>query len=366
MTTLGQATNVIYGYSGQWMYFELMETMEEPHRFPRAFAIVGPVTKQRRAGGGKHKAPGDTVEAACAVAPALATAPAGGAGAAADEDEVKQLLQDFFGDWEKPPPPSEDMRAFGGDASALQSALHAGHAAMAAMTAPAPGGIGPRRGVKKTTPLVVASPSACSAGHEVFSTSAAAVMHRLIEPAQVLSAGLTEDDEAKDEEGLGEEPAFLDEAEIGGGWIPHLGQDLPGQFQIEHRLPRTFHESMENMEVERREVEIGGGWIPPFGQYLPGQFLKQQRLPRSFHESMENIAVERRESFNTSVDLHGRIWGDFPSSGASARLTAGRARTFNEGFRNQYPSPIATPARPFIRTPTWTSADSGEIVGEFV
>mmetsp|Transcript_13793 Transcript_13793/g.35022 ORF Transcript_13793/g.35022 Transcript_13793/m.35022 type:complete len:515 (+) Transcript_13793:63-1607(+) len=43
LTALGAATNVIYSYSGQWMYFEIMDTMERPSEFPRAFAVTGPV-----------------------------------------------------------------------------------------------------------------------------------------------------------------------------------------------------------------------------------------------------------------------------------------------------------------------------------
>jgi len=42
MVILGAATNVVYSYAGQWMYFELMETMAEPEDFPKAFSIAGP------------------------------------------------------------------------------------------------------------------------------------------------------------------------------------------------------------------------------------------------------------------------------------------------------------------------------------
>jgi len=41
-TALGAATNVIYSYCGQWMYFEIMETMESPSDFPKAFMVTGP------------------------------------------------------------------------------------------------------------------------------------------------------------------------------------------------------------------------------------------------------------------------------------------------------------------------------------
>jgi len=39
----GAATNVVYSYAGQWMYFEVMETMEVPSEFPKAFAVSGPI-----------------------------------------------------------------------------------------------------------------------------------------------------------------------------------------------------------------------------------------------------------------------------------------------------------------------------------
>jgi len=39
---LGAATNVVYAYAGQWMYFEIMDEMESPSEFPHAFAIAGP------------------------------------------------------------------------------------------------------------------------------------------------------------------------------------------------------------------------------------------------------------------------------------------------------------------------------------
>eukprot|EP00408_Alexandrium_pacificum_P018511 CAMPEP_0171185294 /NCGR_PEP_ID=MMETSP0790-20130122/16228_1 /TAXON_ID=2925 /ORGANISM="Alexandrium catenella, Strain OF101" /LENGTH=509 /DNA_ID=CAMNT_0011650313 /DNA_START=39 /DNA_END=1568 /DNA_ORIENTATION=+ len=42
MTVLGQVTNVLYAFTGQWMYFELMDTMAQPKDFPRAFAVTGP------------------------------------------------------------------------------------------------------------------------------------------------------------------------------------------------------------------------------------------------------------------------------------------------------------------------------------
>eukprot|EP00403_Amphidinium_massartii_P034622 CAMPEP_0178443038 /NCGR_PEP_ID=MMETSP0689_2-20121128/38585_1 /TAXON_ID=160604 /ORGANISM="Amphidinium massartii, Strain CS-259" /LENGTH=543 /DNA_ID=CAMNT_0020066825 /DNA_START=72 /DNA_END=1699 /DNA_ORIENTATION=+ len=39
---MGATTNIVYAYAGQWMYFELMDTMSKPSDFPWAFAVSGP------------------------------------------------------------------------------------------------------------------------------------------------------------------------------------------------------------------------------------------------------------------------------------------------------------------------------------
>lgn len=41
---MGAATNVVYAFTGQWMYFELMDTMAVPEDFPKVFLITGPFT----------------------------------------------------------------------------------------------------------------------------------------------------------------------------------------------------------------------------------------------------------------------------------------------------------------------------------
>ena len=38
----GGATNLVYAYAGQWMYFEMMTEMEAPADFPKAFLLPGP------------------------------------------------------------------------------------------------------------------------------------------------------------------------------------------------------------------------------------------------------------------------------------------------------------------------------------
>jgi len=35
-------TNIVYAFAGQWMYFEIMETMQKPADFPWSFAVAGP------------------------------------------------------------------------------------------------------------------------------------------------------------------------------------------------------------------------------------------------------------------------------------------------------------------------------------
>jgi len=42
MMLMGAATRVVYSFAGQWMYFEIMDTMEKPHDFPKAFVVTGP------------------------------------------------------------------------------------------------------------------------------------------------------------------------------------------------------------------------------------------------------------------------------------------------------------------------------------
>jgi len=39
----GGATNLVYAYAGQWMYFEMMTEMEAPADFPKAFLVSGPI-----------------------------------------------------------------------------------------------------------------------------------------------------------------------------------------------------------------------------------------------------------------------------------------------------------------------------------
>jgi len=38
----GGLTNILYAYTGHWMYFELMSEMEHPAEFPRVFTVNGP------------------------------------------------------------------------------------------------------------------------------------------------------------------------------------------------------------------------------------------------------------------------------------------------------------------------------------
>jgi len=43
LTLLRAATNVIYSYTGHWLYFELMAEMQEPEDFPKVFIINAPL-----------------------------------------------------------------------------------------------------------------------------------------------------------------------------------------------------------------------------------------------------------------------------------------------------------------------------------
>lgn len=43
LTAFGAMTNVLYSYTGHWVYFELMTEMEEPEHFPRVFWINAPL-----------------------------------------------------------------------------------------------------------------------------------------------------------------------------------------------------------------------------------------------------------------------------------------------------------------------------------
>mmetsp|Transcript_109094 Transcript_109094/g.336769 ORF Transcript_109094/g.336769 Transcript_109094/m.336769 type:complete len:450 (+) Transcript_109094:2-1351(+) len=42
-TAFGAMTNVLFSYTGHWLYFELMSEMREPEHFPRVFRINAPV-----------------------------------------------------------------------------------------------------------------------------------------------------------------------------------------------------------------------------------------------------------------------------------------------------------------------------------
>lgn len=43
MQVLGGVTNITYSFAGQWMYFELMDVMDRPSEFLRAFSVVIPL-----------------------------------------------------------------------------------------------------------------------------------------------------------------------------------------------------------------------------------------------------------------------------------------------------------------------------------
>lgn len=43
LTVLGAATNVVYSYAGQWIYFEMMVEMKKPEEFPKVFYVNAPL-----------------------------------------------------------------------------------------------------------------------------------------------------------------------------------------------------------------------------------------------------------------------------------------------------------------------------------
>jgi len=169
-------------------------------------------------------------------------------------------------------------------------------------------------------------------------------VHRLIEPPQLLNEALRWQHGERQSGDDDEVEAVVHEEDM----LPVRGNEPSDRHWLAHLATGP--------QWETDKVGISG-LTPQWGPYLPGQLL-QQRLPRTFHESMEHIAVERRRAYGMPAGLS---WGGWlPSASTRASLMENRARTFNEGVRPDYPTPLATPAAPFIRTPTWTSADSGE------
>jgi len=43
MKVFGAATNIVYSYTGQWLYFEIMAEMEKPDDFPKVFFVNAPL-----------------------------------------------------------------------------------------------------------------------------------------------------------------------------------------------------------------------------------------------------------------------------------------------------------------------------------
>jgi len=366
-------------------------------------------SKQRRAGAGKHKnsvaaiATNDnsgtaaaqigTVAAATAVptAPPPSTVPSKGGGTPIApelaEAEVRGLLVNILGpDWDitaEDTVPAGDLGlpldAFGGgSAVANQAGLTATNcnggtpsatAAIAPTSMPTAGlngskGESKRSGRKKKTQVSAAGTSASATVPATMpcsiavGTAPASVQHRLIEPPQLLSEALSrqcgqgEEDEVdagvRDEE----EPAPL------GGFSLTLSRRLG---------THTSSSSGPNLDGDEARMSSTNASeeVPRWGSYFPGQHLLQSRMPWTFHESMEHIAIERRRAYDVPGGLGSGHWAPSTSSvRARAYVASGsRARTFNEACCNEYSTPIPTPSGTFIRTPTWTSVDSGEFGG---
>eukprot|EP00929_Paragymnodinium_shiwhaense_P007514 TRINITY_DN111434_c0_g1_i1.p1 TRINITY_DN111434_c0_g1~~TRINITY_DN111434_c0_g1_i1.p1 ORF type:complete len:960 (+),score=188.63 TRINITY_DN111434_c0_g1_i1:138-3017(+) len=205
-------------------------------------------------------------------------------------------------------------------------------------------------------PAACVSAAPIAAAGEVSVALGQSPAHRLIEPPQLLHAALTRhkspDEDQDDDE---------DFADITGRDHPP-GASSAADHYIWDR-DRVGGSLLNLPSLEPPGLPRG---------YLPGELLR--RLPRTFHESMEHIAVQRREAYGMPARLEFDNWRTSPSA-AMAGLPENRARTFNEGSRmwssKETPlgatyssfSPINTPAGPYIRTPTWTSVDSTELIG---
>jgi hypothetical protein len=203
-----------------------------------------------------------------------------------------------------------------------------------------------------STPAPATAPLSIAAG--TAPATVQTVQHRLIEPPQLLSEALSrqcgegEEDEVDAVVRDQEEPAPL------GGF----------SLTVSRRLGTTHTSSSSagpnwDGDEARASTTSGSEEFPRWGSYFPGQHLLQSRMPWTFHESMEHIAIERRRAYDVPGGLGSGHWA--PST-SSMRASGSRARTFNEAFA-EYPTPIPTPSGTFIRTPTWTSADSGEFGG---
>mmetsp|Transcript_15956 Transcript_15956/g.37629 ORF Transcript_15956/g.37629 Transcript_15956/m.37629 type:complete len:884 (+) Transcript_15956:123-2774(+) len=253
-----------------------------------------------------------------------------GAAEESEENDLRQFLIEIFGESQLPVP----------DESGVASLP------LAPPAAPAAGGKTTlsrnkkkkqtRAAASATTPAPASSPSAASAvpqampakvtttstppppqGSTSVQTSAMEPVHRLIEPKELLSAA------------MGRQSGDYDELE---------------DAQVEHDLPPR--DSLTARFLRGRGLGLG---VPQ--PMFPGQ--RQQRQAFTFHESMEHIAVQRREAYGVPPGL-----GD--CSASSMRSPCHRARTFNEGFPDRASLPTTPVQGTFIRTPTWTSASSGE------
>uniref|UniRef100_A0A7S0B3I3 Uncharacterized protein n=1 Tax=Pyrodinium bahamense TaxID=73915 RepID=A0A7S0B3I3_9DINO len=288
-------------------------------------------SKQRRSGIVKHKASvEDNTTTASSAGPAVSAA---SPSPAAEEFEVRELLRDIFGaEWE-----AEDARLAGDVVAAVPTRAGGVPVGRAAPGSAAGAREAPKRSGKKKKPLMAPGPA--HAGGGTAMTVPVSPVHRLIEPPQLLSEALRRqnDDEVD---------AVVHDEEH---------SEPCDRFNISHLGTGPRWQSDTGSEVGMGELIPQ--WSPT--PYVPGQLL-QQRMARTFHESMEHIAVERRRAYGVPAGLSAGAWVASAASSTRMSLMENRARTFNEGIRPDYPTPIVTPAGTFVRTPTWTSADSGE------
>eukprot|EP00438_Fugacium_kawagutii_P010325 Skav212578 [mRNA] locus=scaffold125:340009:341358:- [translate_table: standard] len=273
------------------------------------------------------------------IAPPVAQVPG-------DEEDVRAILQELLGDWERAHP-DIGRRGFAEEALLKKASVAA---RVQQVMQPAPVSVSPcvgrphrsfnQSGTRIKQPTFATSSPPLGLGvdllevrdNEPATVCASSPVHKLVEPPHLLqrAALAADDDDRYNEEGDGLWP---------------LDTDLP---------------------VDRKLHSFGEFHVGSRGSsYLPGKLL--QRLPRTFNESMENIAQERREEYGMPRGVTGLgrgfrdSWAPPERVNADWLLSHRLPRTFNgsgsQGDRCGS-SPVQTPAGTFIATPTWS--ESGE------
>lgn len=293
------------------------------------------------------------------TAPAVADKPVAQGLPVEEGDDVRVILQELLGDWDRAHPDIKfPRRGFADDEALLKKV--SGPASVAARASsqqvhvqstqvPLSPCVGrPQRSfnqsgarIKQPTFNVTTPGTSLGLGvdlldvrdNEPATVTASSPVHKLVEPPHLLqTAALAHSDDRYDEE------------DGDGLWF------LDTDYGTTDRKLHSFG-----------EFHVGSRG----SSYLPGKLL-QQRLPRTFNESMENIAQERREEYGMPRGVTGLGRGFRDRWTRAERVNADwllshRARTFNGSLQGDRcgSSPIQTPAGTFIATPTWS--ESGDV-----